>query len=366
MAAYGGDVEAVKSAVTRHFAVADIYYDAGILTFRIHDEEIKEKFRELYREIKDYGLIPTATREEGRIVIKIFPKLGVEPQIPKSRFVPLLLLLATLATVGLDGYLRASTAVYEMVTGRTGLVDKLVDGLMFTAALLAIVGIHELGHKISARLDYIESSPPYFIPGIPTMIPTFGAVIFQKSPAVNRDDMFDIGVSGPVAGFLVSVVVLLASFATARWVPEAEYGEILQAIEKGGGVLLPSPLIFYLVRPLFGRPDMVPVFTIVGFAAWLGMLITALNLFPAWQLDGGRIFRSFLSRRQHRIAGYASAAILMISGYFFFALLILFMMPRTPDVAPLDQVSPLSKGRKIAVTLVVAIMALTFVPLRTF
>ncbi|MEM0452432.1 MAG: site-2 protease family protein, partial [Nitrososphaerota archaeon] len=187
--------------------------------------------------------------------------------------------------------------------------------------------------------------------------------IFQKSPIVNRDDMFDIGVSGPIAGFLVSIGVLILAFTTANWVSLEEYEIIVQTIEKEGGVLLPSPLIFYLIRPLFGRPDMIPVFTTVGFAAWLGMLVTALNLFPAWQLDGGRIFRSFLTVRQHRIAGYLSAAVLALTGYLFFAILILLIMPRTPDIAPLDQVSPLSYKRKLAVIGVVAILAVTFVPL---
>ncbi|MCS7126504.1 MAG: site-2 protease family protein [Aigarchaeota archaeon] len=366
MVAYIDNIENVKTIVSKHFNVLDVYFDVGVLTFKVYDEDIKEKFRELYRELKDYQLVPTATKEDGVIFIRLFPKPRVEPPLPKSRTLPLLLFLATLGTVSIDGYLRSSTTVYEIITGKTGLIDKILDGFIFTIALLAIIGIHEFGHKISAKIDYIESSPPYFIPGIPTMIPTFGAVIFQKSPAINRDDMFDIGVSGPIAGFLVSIGVLFASFSMARWVPVTEYNVIVESIERGGGILLPSPLIFYLVRPLFGRPDMVPLFTIVGFAAWLGMLITALNLFPAWQLDGGRIFRSFLSRKQHKIAGYVSVVILAVTGYFFFALLILLMMPRTPDIAPLDQVSPLSKRRKIAVSLIIAIIILTFIPLRTF
>lgn len=363
---YIENMDAVKSIVERYFTVLDVYIDAGILTFRVYDEDIKEKFRNLYKELKQYELIPTAAKEDGKIVIRIFPKPRVELPIPRSRTLPLLLFIATLGTIAVDGYLRSSTTVYEIITGKTGFIDKFIDGLLFAVALIAIIGIHELGHKISAKIDYMESSPPYFIPGIPTMIPTFGALIFQKSPIINRDDMFDIGVSGPIAGFIVSLAVLFTSFMTARWIPVEEYDYIVSQVIKEGGLLLPSPLIFYLVRPLFGKPDMIPLFSTVGFAAWLGMLITALNLFPAWQLDGGRIFRSFLSRRQHRFAGYISVAILAITGYFFFAILILLMMPRTPDIAPLDQISPLSKGRKIAISLVIAILVLTFVPIRFF
>ncbi|MEM2495853.1 MAG: site-2 protease family protein [Nitrososphaerota archaeon] len=360
---YVGDIEGVKTIVGKYFTITNVYLDEGILTFEVYDSEIKEKFKKMYGELREMDLIPTATRENGRIVIRVYPRPRMAYPIPSSRILPIILFFATLSTILIDGYLRSSTRMYEIVTGRTGLIDKILDGLIFAIALIAIIGIHEIGHKVSAKLDYIESSPPYFIPGIPTMIPTFGAIIFQKSPIVNRDDMFDIGVSGPIAGFLVSIGVLILAFTTANWVSLEEYEIIVQTIEKEGGVLLPSPLIFYLIRPLFGRPDMIPVFTTVGFAAWLGMLVTALNLFPAWQLDGGRIFRSFLTVRQHRIAGYLSAAVLALTGYLFFAILILLIMPRTPDIAPLDQVSPLSYKRKLAVIGVVAILAVTFVPL---
>jgi len=363
---YIDNVDLVKSIVTRYFTVSDVFLDAGILTFNVYDEDIKERFRKLYKELKQHDLIPTAAREDGRVLVRVFPKPRVEPPIPRSRTLPLILFIATLGTIAIDGYLRSSTTVYEVITGKTGFIDRFLDALLFAVSLIAIIGVHELGHKISAKIDYMESSPPYFIPGIPTMIPTFGALIFQKSPIINRDDMFDIGVSGPIAGFLVSIGVLLVSFMTARWIPVTEYEVIVEQVVREGGLLLPPPLIFYLARPLFGRLDMVPLFTTVGFAAWLGMLITALNLFPAWQLDGGRIFRSFLSSRQHRIAGYISVVILAVTGYFFFAILILLLMPRTPDIPPLDQVSPLSKGRKTAIILVVAILVLTFVPLRFF
>ncbi|MEM3410097.1 MAG: site-2 protease family protein [Nitrososphaerota archaeon] len=363
---YVNDLDSVKTIVGRYFTILDVYLDAGILTFRVYDEDIKEKFRHLYKELKQHDLVPTATREDGKIIIRIFPKPRVEIPIPKSRILPLLLFIATLATISIDGYLRSTTTVYEIITGKTGFLDRFIDALLFAVALMSIIGVHELGHKISAKIDYMESSPPYFIPGIPTMIPTFGALIFQKSPIINRDDMFDIGISGPIGGFIVSIGVLLVSFMTARWIPETEYDTIINQVLAEGGFLLPSPLIFYLARPLFGRPDMVPLFSTIGFAAWLGMLVTALNLFPAWQLDGGRVFRSFLSRRQHRIAGYVSVVIFAITGYFFFAILILLLMPRTPDIPPLDQVSPLSKRRKTAIPLVFIILALTFVPLRFF
>jgi membrane-associated protease RseP (regulator of RpoE activity) len=101
----------------------------------------------------------------------------------------------------------------------------------------------------------------------------------------------------------------------------------------------------------------------IGFAAWLGMVVTALNLLPIWQLDGGRIFRSFLTRRQHIIASYVSIAFLVISGYYFMAIMILLLMSRSVDIAPLDEVSPLSRGRKLSILGVLAMLILSFVPI---
>ena len=254
-----------------------------------------------------------------------------------------------------------------MIFGRISFIDQLIEGLLFTISLIAIIGIHELGHKISAKIDGIESSPPYFIPGIPFMLPTFGAIIFQKSPVVNRDDMFDIGFSGPIAGFLVSIGVAILSFLRGTWVPIDEFRSVIEQAEKAGGVPLPSPLLFYLIRPLFGHPDKLPLTSpALSFAAWLGLLVTALNLFPVWQLDGGRIFRSILSPRQHRIASYISIAVLAFTGYFFFALLLLLLMPRVPDIPPLDQVSPLSRSRKLMFIAVFAMLVLSFVPMLPF
>ncbi len=358
------NVDEVRERVEGYFRVEDVFFDAGVLTFVLEEQDIKDGFKRLYRELKPLKLIPTAGRDhEGRITIKVYPYTGARSFEPRIKSLPLILFAATLGTVGVDGFLRASSPIYRLIMGRVTIWDTIIEGLLFTAALMAIIGIHELGHKISAKIDGVDSSPPYFIPGIPTVLPTFGAVIFQKEPIINRDDMFDAGFSGPITGFIVALGVAVAAYMRAVWFTPEEFMSIVSEIERAGGVALPSPLIFVILRPLFGNPGMIPMFTTLGFAAWLGMLITALNLFPVWQLDGGRIFRSILNARQHRIASYVSIAVLAITGYFFFALLLLILMPRTPDIAPLDQVSPLSRGRKLTFIAVFLMMVVSFVPL---
>ncbi|MCD6126546.1 MAG: site-2 protease family protein [Thaumarchaeota archaeon] len=368
---YGEELEQIKEAVGKYFTVEDVFLEAGVLTFTVSETEIKERFKNLHRELYPMRFVPTAKLENGKVKIRVFRYREVTPSIMKIKILPIILLAATIGTIGADGFLRVTSPVYKviyrMIFGRISFIDQLIEGLLFTISLIAIIGIHELGHKISAKIDGIESSPPYFIPGIPFMLPTFGAIIFQKSPVVNRDDMFDIGFSGPIAGFLVSIGVAILSFLRGTWVPIDEFRSVIEQAEKAGGVPLPSPLLFYLIRPLFGHPDKLPLTSpALSFAAWLGLLVTALNLFPVWQLDGGRIFRSILSPRQHRIASYISIAILAFTGYFFFALLLLLLMPRVPDIPPLDQVSPLSRSRKLMFIAVFAMLVLSFVPMLPF
>ena len=368
---YGEEVERIKEAVGRYFTIEDVFLEAGVLTFTVSETEIKERFKCLHRELYPMKFIPTAKLEDGKVKIRVFKYREVTPPVMKIKILPIVLLVATIGTISADGFLRVTSPVYKiiykMIFGRISFIDQLIEGLLFTISLMAIIGIHELGHKISAKINGIESSVPYFIPGIPFMLPTFGAIIFQKGPIVNKDDMFDIGFSGPIAGFLVSIGVAILSFLRGTWVSMEEFTSVIAQAQKAGGVPLPSPLLFYLLRPLFGHPDKLPLTSpALSFAAWLGLIITALNLFPVWQLDGGRIFRSILSPRQHRIAGYISIAILAFTGYFFFALLLLLLMPRVPDIPPLDQVSSLSRGRKLMFTLVFVMLILSFVPMFPF
>ena len=371
---YGEELERIKEIVGSYFTVEDVFLEAGVLTFTVSEIEIKRRFKKLYQELHPMKLIPTAKLEDGKVRIKVFKYKEATIPMLKIKILPIILFAATVGTVSADGYFRITSPVYEIIYraifGRIGFLDQLIEGMLFTFSLMAIIGIHELGHKISAKIDGIESSPPYFIPGIPGIpfaLPTFGAIIFQKSPMVNRDDMFDIGFSGPLAGFLVSVGVAILAFYRGTWLSLEEFKLVISQVQEEGGLPLPSPIIFSLLRSLFGHPDKLPLVSpALGFVAWLGFIVTALNLFPIWQLDGGRIFRSILSPRQHRIAGYLSIAFLAFMGYFFFALLLLFLMPRIPDVPPLDQVSPLSRGRKLMFIVVFAMLILSFVPMLPF
>ncbi|MDW8042550.1 MAG: site-2 protease family protein [Nitrososphaerota archaeon] len=348
------EVRRLTEAVSRHFTIADVRYESGLLTYRVYEQDVKGPFKALYRDVWRDGFMPTVERDDLGIRIRFFKV----PKVAQRRsLMPLVLLALTALTTFVDGYLRSVEAANLFGPPMNSVI---FNASVYTLALLAIIGIHELGHKLSAKVDGIDTSLPYFIPGIPGSIPTFGAVIFQRGPVVNRDDLFDLGVSGPVAGFLVALVVTGYSFQTAYWLPAEE---VLRLVQEGRIGALRAPLIFDFFAATFGqgKEGLVPIFPTVVFAAWLGMVVTALNLLPIWQLDGGRIFRSFLSRRGHMIASYASIAILMLTGYFFFAILLLLLMRNPVDVTVLDNVSKLSRGRKVAMTGVLVMLVLTFV-----
>lgn len=356
---YEESLETVKSLVSSNFQTSDVYYEAGILTFRISSPDSKKPFKTLYASLRKMNFIPTMRGENGGVLLRIFP---YSPPASTRSYLPAVLLAATLATVFLDGVARTINLDAPLLK-TIGLGNIVTNSAIFTVALMSIIGLHELGHKWSAKIDGVESSQPYFLPGIPTVFPTFGAVIMQRQPLANKDDLFDIGISGPIIGFLVSLMVLTVFLFTTSWVDSAEAQEL---VRLGRGRFIPSPFIFELASNLFGRADQSPLFTSLGFAAWLGMIVTSLNLLPIWQLDGGRIFRSVLTRKQHLVASYVAIGLLAVSGYIPFAILLLFLMPRSVDIAPLDQYSPLSKWRKISFAGVFLLIALTFVPAITF
>ncbi|MEM4211573.1 MAG: site-2 protease family protein, partial [Nitrososphaerota archaeon] len=149
-------------------------------------------------------------------------------------------------------------------------------------------------------------------------------------------------------------------FNEATWMSIEEARKLISSGEIG---VLPSPLIFEIANRFLGKPGLVPIFPIIGFAAWLGMVVTSLNLLPIWQLDGGRIFRSLAGPKTHGILSYATIGALILTGYIPLALLLLLFMRNPVDFAPLDNVSPLSFWRKLSLVGIVTMIIVTFVVL---
>lgn len=187
-----------------------------------------------------------------------------------------------------------------------------LSALAFSGALLFILGSHEMGHYFYGRKYGVDITPPYFIPAPPIISPigTFGAFIKIKSPISTRKALFDIGIAGPIAGILASIPVLIIGIKLSTIVDVAG-----NAGEQG--LTLGSPLIFSFFSGMFiGKiPEGKDLFLHpVAFAGWVGLFVTALNLIPSGQLDGGHIVYSLFSKKTHRIVSVVMIALLIIFG----------------------------------------------------
>ena len=303
---------------------------------------MKKNFRSFYGEVKKYGYLAIMRRADRDIVLIV----RRFPPSRKRRFnfnLALLLFLATIITVGIDGWLRNSSMLPYDVNH-----NVLFGTIIYIAAVLGIFGIHELGHKVATAKQGLKSSMPFFIPGILGLIPTMGAIILAREPIVNRDDLFDLGISGPIAGLVIVLVVTYLGALTSVSVP-------ISSIPEGQLGNLPVPLFMTGIFALAGKidlastsgSDLVLILSPLGFAAWLGFLVTFLNLLPAAQLDGGHIARATLGRSKQKITTWISIGIFALLGFWVMAVLVLMLSMRAPDAPPLDDVSPIGKRRRL-------------------
>ena len=174
--------------------------------------------------------------------------------------------------------------------------ELLALGIPFSFTLLGILLAHELGHYFTCRKYGIDVTYPYFIPA-PTILGTFGAFIRIRSPIPTRRALFDVGLSGPVVGFIFAVPALIFAIVNSKIVPGL--GE-----QASAGLRFGNPPLVYLLTSML-RPHTPPgdlLLHPVGRAAWVGLFVTALNLLPAWQLDGGHILYCLTSRLHRRIS----------------------------------------------------------------
>jgi membrane-associated protease RseP (regulator of RpoE activity) len=183
----------------------------------------------------------------------------------------------------------------------------LLNGIPFAATLLGILVTHELGHYVLSRIHRVPASLPLFIPGPPHFIGTFGAIIRIRGPIMSRKALFDIGVAGPLAGFAVALVALVIGLRLSTVV-----------LDQGHfGLRLGEPLLlqfasWLVVGPLPQGYDV--VLHPIGFAAWLGIFVTSLNLIPIGQLDGGHVAYALWGERQRTVA-LAMLPILLVLGF---------------------------------------------------
>ena len=338
------DFERLKQLASARFLVEEALMDHNLPTFYLKQpQETKQAFLGFLKDLEPLNLIALLRRVDGKIVLRILPK----PPVKKSDVrVNWFLFFATVATTFVTGFMLSE-----------GFIDPCVGGASFTVAIMAVLGMHEMSHKLSANKHKIEATPPYFIPGPPAFsgylgIGTFGAVIMQKSLPPNRDALYDVGSSGPIIGFIVAFIVSIIGLA---------FSPIRLA--TGTENFLPSPLIFGLFASFVIRIPQGYYMLLhpVAFAGWVGMIVTMLNLLPAAMLDGGHVARAVFGEKTASILTMLSIVYLAFTGFWPMALFVVFIsMSKHPG--PLDEVSSLSTKRKALTAFLVVILVLCSLP----
>jgi membrane-associated protease RseP (regulator of RpoE activity) len=277
------------------------------------------------------------------------------PTIPARRIgilrpIHVILFFATLLTTTLAGSFQAGVNPFEDPR-------LLIRGLPFSATLMAILLVHEMGHFVVSRLHGVDATPPYFIPGPPFLIGTFGAFIRMRTPT-NRRALFDVGAAGPWAGFLLAIPAVLYGLSLS---------EVRPLAPAEGGVVLGESLVFgALARLALGvsPADVNISLHPIALAGWFGFFVTFLNLLPVGQLDGGHVVYALVGRRHRWVARAALLVVIALAfrgwgGWVIWAVMLGVLgldHPPTVDDTPLDL------RRRIGAWLTIALFAATFMP----
>ena len=242
----------------------------------------------------------------------------------------------------------------------------LMDGLSFSLSLLFILVCHEMGHYVACRIYGVDAMLPFFIPTPPMIGPagTFGAFIRIKSPMPSVRAIFDIGVAGPIAGFIA--LIPIAFVGVFRMQPAS-----VEQLNIPGALTFADPLFMRVAGAIVGHDPTVSVGNPFYYAAWVGLLVTALNLIPSGQLDGGHAIYAVFGKKVHFFTGriaFVLMVALAISGFVFYnspsgflVAVLLGIMMRVRHPEPYD-LTPLDGKRKLIAFLTVVIFVLCFTP----
>lgn len=292
----------------------------------------------------------------------VAPSAPLRPRV----LVPAALFVATLATTlwvgGALGIAAESPELFrDPDATRSGLEWILVwvrHGIPYSFSLLFILLCHEFGHYLTARAYRVDASLPYFLPMPFTIVGTLGAFIRIRSPFPNRRALLDVGLAGPIAGFVVCLPLLAAGVAASR------PGEPIP-----GGIQFGEPLAFQAFAAAFG--PVVPEGEVLylspmGLAAWFGLLVTAINLLPMGQLDGGHALYAVLRERAARLSKTVHLLMFPLAvwspTWLVWGLLCLLLGARRPHPPTLDDAAPLGRRRRLLAGAGLAIFAVCFTP----
>ncbi|HEY6000158.1 MAG TPA: site-2 protease family protein [bacterium] len=271
------------------------------------------------------------------------------------KWVPALLFLTTVVT---------TLGAGAMLAGADPFADPaaLLEGAPFSAALLLILGAHEGAHFLMSRRHGVRATLPLFLPA-PTLAGTFGAVIRIESPIPDRRSLLEIGLAGPLAGFLVALPLAVAGLGLSH----VAAASVSASGRPETGIGLGASLVFSLLErvvlgPLPGEASL--VLHPIAFAAWIGFFVTAINLLPVGQLDGGHVLYALAGRRQETLSRAVVLALAPLGflwwGWFLWGGMLLLMGLRHPPVVV--EASPLGTRERVLGAVGAAMLVVTFVP----
>jgi membrane-associated protease RseP (regulator of RpoE activity) len=346
-----------------------------------------EAYDTLAQQLSPYEITPLFRQAGDKHAILLAPGL-IQPK-PSNRRINVLLFILTALSVIFAGtlYAYAGPEPHSVTDWLTGIRNSLPNGLAFAASLLAILLAHEFGHYLAGRFHKTHVTLPYFIPFPLSPFGTMGAFIQLKEPPRNKRILLDIGIAGPIAGLVVTIPILLLGLSLSRLdtiqvsagqIFTLEGNSLLYLLAKYAvfGQLLPHPSSYGDVSPLiywvryFFTSQPMPVggtdvmIHPVAWAGWAGLLITALNLVPAGQLDGGHVIYVLMGKRARALWPVILGILILLgfvwSGWWLWALLIFFLGRLYAE--PLDQITKLDSPRVAVAILGIILFFLVFTP----
>lgn len=349
----------LKKLIERYFRVYEVRGAQDAIGFYcdINEETLDKRFDDMRNEMKASNYIPLLLHEGGEYIIYVTKR-------PRARYksskVNIVLLFLTVITTTISGSILWVGATGGTEADIFSLKNLAYGALYFALPLLAILGTHEFGHYFTAKKHGVAASLPFFIPMIPPL-GTLGAVISMREPIPNKKALLDIGAAGPIAGMIVAIPVTIIGIHLTN------VHQFAVTPDEPGGLLLFSPLliiglnfIFPIQENLIAHPTY--------FAGWVGILVTALNLLPAGQLDGGHIVRAIFGRKARQIGLFTVILIIMSGfvfgyfGYIFLIVIVMFLGGGLQHPPPLNDVTKLDSRRFVVGGLALVIFISCFHP----
>lgn len=342
-------------AITGHKAFGDVVEFTGHLRGKT-----EEMFRQIREAFTGEAVTPLLLEgEEGDVRVVMLPGQQVDrPAVRPKWALHWLLFFATVATTTWAGALHTGVNLLQHP-------GHFMVGLPYSLGLLLILGAHELGHYFTAKAHGIQVTPPFFIP-VPFALGTFGAFIKIKSLTPNRRALFDVAVAGPLVGLVFAIPALLIGLRYSEVVP----GHAGPGLAQGGVSVSSSILMACLANLSLGASVLHGNHLLLhplAFAGWLGLIVTALNLLPIGQLDGGHMSHALFGSRHARAISIVALASLFLLALFvwpglLFWAFIVFFIAGTRDAPAANDLTPVGVPRKVVGYLTFFLLLLIIVP----